>query len=207
MLKSYSHASNLPPNTSVGCRRKVYLTSNACLHVCIHITNTQTCLILYFLTFLCAFCTFCAISFISVWLTGIVNTSSPLLGFCSIFTFLIERCGGLCRFFVMHMSTSCRLTLFYLQESCFKCFVSFAFCACAKSHTWCFFFGFVDRWLPNSWDPLWFPLSLWILISMYIFRSIYYALCIKAKLIWNTLGEHAQGFVYVATVDFHSYFI
>lgn len=139
MLKSYSHASNLPPNTSVGCRRKVYLTSNACLHVCIHITNTQTCLILYFLTFLCAFCTFCAIPFISVWLTGIVNTSSPLLGFCSIFTFLIERCGGLCRFFVMHMSTSCRLTLFYLQESCFKCFVSFAFCACAKSHTWCFF--------------------------------------------------------------------
>lgn len=62
-------------------------------------------------------------------LTEKLNTASPLLGFYSIFTFLFERCGSLYRFFVMHMSTLCRLTLFYLHESCFKFFLSSAFYA------------------------------------------------------------------------------
>lgn len=128
VLKSYSHVLNLPPNTYVDCKWKVYLTINAHLYVCVHITNTQTCLMLHFLTFLCIFVHSLLFSLFQCHLLGL-NIASPLLGFCSIFTFLIESCGGLCRFFDIHMSTLCRLTLFCLHESCFKCFLSSAFCA------------------------------------------------------------------------------
>lgn len=42
----------------------------------------------------------------------------------------------------------------------------------------------------------------------YLYQCVFLkALCISTKFAWNTLGQHAQCFVYVATVDFLSNFI
>lgn len=154
VLKSFSPAPNLTPNTYVVCRIKVYSTSNAWLHVCVYIKNTQTYLILhlfFFLTFLCFFCSVPLSLFKCIVLWYWTLSASASLDFCSVFRVLSESCGLLYRVFVMHMRTLCRLTFFYLHESCLECFLSvFCFLRYGLNTICDAFVCFVDRWLPNS---------------------------------------------------------
>lgn len=114
----------------------------------------------------------------------VLNTASALLDFCSVFTFLSEGCGGLYRFFVMHMSTLCTLKVFYLHESCFKCFLSvFCFLCCELNHICDAAFVLV-LWTDDSQTLRPFvicPVNCCYEYSYeyVVFTSIYYALCLS----------------------------
>lgn len=109
------------------------------------------CTFFFFLTFLCFFCSVPLSLFKCIVLWYWTLSASALLDFCSVFRVLSESCGLLYRVFVMHMRTLCRLTFFYLHESCLECFLSvFCFLRYGLNTICDAFVCFVDRWLPNS---------------------------------------------------------
>jgi len=131
LLKSFSPAPDIPPTLVLPVEEKrMQQVMHVCVCVCLSQIHRHTWFCTFFLTFLCLFCSV-PIEFLSAQLTVVLNIVCiyfrRFFFFLVFFTFLSESWGGLYRFFVMQMSTLCRLTLLCLHESCFKCFL-FLFC-------------------------------------------------------------------------------